>query len=975
MTDLEMQLYQGFATAFVDGSQSSNLAYKPEFVSNNYKEGKKVLSAIERELFNCDEFSISVAFITMGGITPLLQTLKELENRNIPGRILTTDYLGFSDPEAMSRLAELNNIELKMYRTRDTEDGFHTKGYIFKKDEIYRVIVGSSNMTSSALTKNKEWNTKIVSTEQGEYTKEILDEFNQLWNSTFSYDYDDFIQEYTTYYNVVRKQRKIAKQAEIASIEAYKLTPNSMQLGFISNLKKIREAGEEKALLISATGTGKTYASAFALREDDPKKVLFLVHREQIAKQAIKSYKKVFGATKTFGLLSGNEKDYSADYLFSTMQMMSKDETLARFEKDEFQTIVIDEAHRVGANSYQKILDYFEPEFWLGMTASPERTDDYDVYEAFDHNIAYEIRLQQALEENLLCDFHYFGITDLAIDGVSIDEDTGLRNFSLLTSDARVDYVIEQAEFYGHSGDRVKGLIFCSSTKEAKELSNKFNLRGYKTTVLTGADSQESRECAIEKLVADDGEKLDYIFTVDIFNEGVDIPEINQVIMLRPTESPIVFVQQLGRGLRKADDKEYVVILDFIGNYKNNFMIPIALSGDRTYNKDNIRRYVMEGNRIIPGASTIHFDEISKGRIFRSIDQIKGIKSIIKKSYQDLKYRLGRVPLLLDFYEYGEIDPLVILENYKTYYHFIMSVDSDECKFQLQPNDKLTLEYLSKVMARGKRPHETEVIAKMMLNNLVDEEEICSEIEQQYGIVVSMADVEAALRNMEGNFVSKEDELEKYKHMNILKRDDAGMARRMQGFADIIKRTDFYTLVLDLIETSRAIYKGQYLNKERDGQFVLYEKYSRRDVCQLLNCERDISSVMYGMKRIEDDVCIFVTYNKQEDKSGKEYIDGKPDYADEFINNQMFMWDSQIGRGPDSTYMKDVIGAKRKRLFIKKSDAEGTDFYYMGMFDIVEFKGATKKDNRGKEREITKVKVRMRHEVREDLLQYLRSNI
>ena len=284
--------------------------------------------------------------------------------------------------------------------------------------------------------------------------------------------------------------------------------------------------------------TGKTYASAFALREENPKKVLFLVHREQIAKQAIKSYKKVFGATKTFGLLSGNEKNYNADYLFSTMQMMSKDDILARFKKDEFQTIVIDEAHRVGANSYQKILDYFEPEFWLGMTASPERTDDYDVYEAFDHNIAYEIRLQQALEENLLCDFHYFGITDLAIDGISIDEDTGLKNFNILTSDARVDYVIEEAKFYGYSGKRVKGLIFCSSKKEAKELGNKFNVRGYRTIVLTGADTQESREYAIEKFVADEGDKLDYIFTVDIFNEGVDIPEINQVIMLRPTESP-----------------------------------------------------------------------------------------------------------------------------------------------------------------------------------------------------------------------------------------------------------------------------------------------------------------------------------------------------------------------------------------------------------------------------------------------------
>lgn len=429
-----------------------------------------------------------------------------------------------------------------------------------------------------------------------------------------------------------------------------------MQLGFISNLEKIRAAGETKALLISATGTGKTYASAFALREEDTKKVLFLVHREQIAKQAIASYKKVFGKTRTFGLLSGNSKDYDVDYLFSTMQMMAKPEILTRFRRDEFDTIIIDEAHRTGAASYQNIMKYFAPKFWLGMTASPERTDAFDVYDAFDHNIAYEIRLQQALEENLLCPFHYFGITDLQIDGETVDEETGLRDFNKLTSDDRVSYVIEQMEYYGYCGRKPKGLIFCSSKKEAGVLSEKFNERGYRTMALTGDDSQEKREQAVERLVLEDGEdKLDYIFTVDIFNEGVDIPEVNQVIMLRPTESPIVFVQQLGRGLRKADDKEYVVILDFIGNYKNNFMIPIALSGDRSYNKDNIRRYVLEGERIIPGSSTIHFDEISRKRIFAAIDSanFSDIK-LIKENYKNLKNKLGRIPALKDFSYVGD---------------------------------------------------------------------------------------------------------------------------------------------------------------------------------------------------------------------------------------------------------------------------------------------------------------------------------
>jgi HKD family nuclease len=431
------ELQRGFETAFIDQSVPSNLAYKPQFISNNYKNGRKVLSSIEDELLVCEEFYISVAFITMSGITPLLQTFEKLEKRNIRGRILTTDYLNFSEPKALSKLRELKNIELKMYMTDGAEEGFHTKGYIFKKEEIFRIIIGSSNMTMSALTKNKEWNARIVSAEQGEYTNEILEEFFQLWDSECAKKYDDFIETYTLNYNIIKKQQKIAKESNIPSIEVYKLKPNFMQREFVSSLQKIREAGEKKALLISATGTGKTYASAFALREENHQKVLFIVHREQIAKQAMKSYKNVFGKTKTFGLLSGSSKEFKADYLFSTMQMISKAEVRRQFRPDEFQMIVIDEAHHAGASSYRSIMEYFKPEFWLGMTASPERTDNFDVYRAFDNNIAYEIRLQQALEENLLCPFHYFGITDLMGNGESAGEEMGLKDFNRLTSDER----------------------------------------------------------------------------------------------------------------------------------------------------------------------------------------------------------------------------------------------------------------------------------------------------------------------------------------------------------------------------------------------------------------------------------------------------------------------------------------------------------------------------------------------------------
>ena len=403
------ELRQGFETAYIDGNVASNTVYRPQFVSNNYKEGKKVLSSIEDELLQCEKFQISVAFITLGGIEPLLQTLKELEEKNIPGEILTTNYLNFSEPKALAKLNELKNITLKMYDVDAAGEGFHTKGYIFKKEEVYRIIIGSSNMTKSALTTNREWNTKVVSTSQGEMTQEILREFHELWNSQYSMTFDDFYETYKEKYSIIKRQREIAKGEQITSLEKYRLQPNSMQIGFISNLKKIINAGENRALLISATGTGKTYASAFAMRELGYRRVLFLVHRGQLARQTKKSYEKVFSKSVSMGLVGAGYHDYDKDYVFATVQTLNKDAHLLEYQPDDFDCIVLDEAHHTSADTYQKVMNYFKPKLWLGMTATPDKRDDFlegkNIYEIFHYQIAYEIRLQQAMEEDLLCPF------------------------------------------------------------------------------------------------------------------------------------------------------------------------------------------------------------------------------------------------------------------------------------------------------------------------------------------------------------------------------------------------------------------------------------------------------------------------------------------------------------------------------------------------------------------------------------------
>ena len=957
-------IQSGLSTAFLDKNISSNVLYRPQFISNDYKNGRKVLSTIEDELLHCDSFLISVAFITMGGITPLLQTLRTLEDKGIHGKILTTDYLAFSDPKALDKLATFSNIELKMYLVPDSKNGFHTKGYIFQSNEIYKILIGSSNMTNTALTTNREWNTKIVSTKSGEFVSEMLDEFEELWNHPNTYSYNAFIGAYRVHYEEYKK----VKPKEDIKLPSKQLIPNSMQQAFISNLRKLRNENESKSLLISATGTGKTYASAFALQDQNPKKALFLVHREQIAKQALQSYRNVFGDTKTFGLLSGNSKDTDVDCLFATMQTMSKKEVYSSFAPDTFDTIIIDEAHRIGAKSYQEIMDYFNPKFWLGMSASPERTDDFDVYAAFDHNIAYEIRLQQALEENLLCPFHYFGITDFLTNG----NETDFTDFNYLTSNQRVDYIIEQTNYYGYSGERVKGLMFCSSKKEAAALSERLNLRGYRTIALSGEDSQEKREDAIDRLVSDTrSDYLQYILTVDIFNEGVDIPEINQVVLLRPTQSPIVFVQQLGRGLRKSKGKEYVVILDFIGNYKNNFMIPIALSGDRSYNKDNIRRYVLEGERIIPGSSTIHFDEISKKQIFASIDKLSGIKTFIKESYKNLKYKLNRTPLLMDFLSNHEVDPLVILKEYKTYYKLLESIDASSIEKPLNDKELTVLEYYSSIIANSRRPIEAELLNQIINLYTIEPFDLLNQINSKYNTQFNMNHLNSALSNITGNFIKTSAEKDKYTLLNsvILHNDDK--LSISNDFKNILTNTQFKEYIQDLIDV--CIEKNKSLrNKKKDTfGFIMYEKYSRRDVCQLLNHIKDDASTMYGMKQLNKNTCIFVTYHKADGINGAEYLDGKPNYSDSFMDSQTFMWNSKIGNGPESKYMKEFTSGETKRLFVKKSDGEGTDFYYMGTFEIDNIKGTTKKNNKGVLQPICDVTLKMNESIREDIFDYL----
>ena len=664
MDKLSQIFYSSLQTGYVDKNILSSVDYQPELLVNQKTPPKKVLTSIIHELETCTEFFISVAFVTTSGVATIINTLKELENRGIKGKILVSQYLNFTQPEALKRLIQFRNLELRIA----TSGNAHAKGYIFKNTDCFNLIIGSSNLTEQALSTNKEWNIKVSALDESGIVEKVFTEFQSDFKKG-----TPVTEEYILSYNEIYQNQFLLNtkhRVENLTTSQTSIMPNSMQIEALKNLQNFRAGNKYKALIISATGTGKTYLSAFDAKAFNPKRLLFVVHRLTIAKDSLNTFRNVFGKNKSMGLYSGETRELECDFVFSTIQTISKSTHLENFSKDHYDYIIIDETHRSGADSYLRLINHFKPKFLLGMTATPERTDGNDIFKLFDHNIAYEIRLHKAMEEDMLCSFHYYGVTDLSIDNNKIENKS---DFNLLVSSERVNRIIEKANFYGSDNGITRGLIFCSRKEEAIKLSKLFNLKGFNTVALTGDSSESERTISIEKLESDNlHEKLDYIFTVDIFNEGIDIPKINQIIMLRPTESAIIFIQQLGRGLRKVESKSYLTVIDFIGNYENNYLIPISLYGDTSYNKDSLRKLITEGSRMIPGTSTINFDEIAKERIFDSIDSANmQMFTDLKKDYNLLKFKLGRIPMMIDFIEHGSRDPYLYISYSGSYFNFI----------------------------------------------------------------------------------------------------------------------------------------------------------------------------------------------------------------------------------------------------------------------------------------------------------------
>ena len=642
---------------------------------------------IQQSIHTATSIDIIVSFLMESGVKLLQKDLESIKDKNIPIRILTGNYLNITQPSALYLLKDIlgDKVDLRFYN--DTKRSFHPKAYIFENNDNGEIFIGSSNLSKSALTSGIEWNYRIdkkVSEDDYNYFKSMFEDL--FLNESIIID-DQELEKYSKSW----KKPKVFSQIEESKEDinySYEqdsnitslFEPRGAQIEALYKLNNTRLEGNDKALVVAATGIGKTYLAAFDSREFN--RVLFIAHREEILKQAYESFKNVridkfnnkrevvnkiaekVELTKNnynedgynMGFFMNSIKDTGKDIVFASVQSLGKENYLndKYFAKDYFDYIVVDEFHHAVSKNYQNIINYFTPKFMLGLTATPDRLDNKDVFSICDYNTVYEATLKTAIDKGWLVPFRYYGIYDESINYEDVEFKNGKYNETQLEEALSIN---KRAELIFNNYKKYKSnsaLGFCTSKNHAEFMAKYFNEHGINSCAVYSGNEGEynnDRNVALSKLRK--GE-IKVIFSVDMFNEGLDVKSIDMVMFLRPTQSPTVFLQQLGRGLRKHRNKKYLNVLDFIGNYKKANLIPYLLTGE---NKKVIHTSTYIPNEEdYPEDCFIDFD-------FRLVDIFEKMNKanqkfddLILEEYLKIKEDLGHTPSRVDIFTYMEDD-------------------------------------------------------------------------------------------------------------------------------------------------------------------------------------------------------------------------------------------------------------------------------------------------------------------------------
>ncbi len=854
------------------------------------------LEKIKESLSKCNEFSFSVSFIKKAGLVLLLDDLKKALNRGAKGKIITSTYQNFTDPIALDNILSLcntySNFECHLDYNSFGQAGFHTKGYLFKYDNYFEIIVGSSNITSFALVKNIEWNISMYSINNEDVIKESHLEFNNLWDKTSPLT-KELIDSYSKLIDYAIERWDMDYTFNYIN----KIKPNYMQIKALKEISKLRGRGINKALIIAATGSGKTYLAAFDARNFNANRLLFVVHRDTVLNDAMKAFKNVFGTKVTYGLFTGKNKDIDRDFIFSTNLTMSSN--LSLFTRDEFDYIVIDEVHHATASTYQKILSHFNPQFLLGLTATPERMDDESVFNLFENNVPYELRLRDALLNDLIVPFKYYGINDSLIDYSEKDTTRLIRQ---IADDIHVDFIKENIEKYRPKA-KLKALGFCRSIEHAKLMSEKMNNLGYRTTCLTGRNDFGERIATYNALQEDQGE-IEILFTVDLLNEGIDIPAINMVLFLRPTESSTIFIQQLGRGLRKYENKEYLTVLDFIGNsYTRSVQIALAL-GNLSYNNNIDKRllalYVQKDFKQIDLPIEIHIDQIAKEKILDAIERTNfNKKQILEQEYRGFKKYLG-IEGYIKHIDYLNSDVATnimrYIKRFGSYYNFLVAIGEDIPQF----DEKQTkfIKYLSTFLPLI-RPYEFKII-KEIINGKNNYNEMIESIHDEK---FDKNQFDHALSNLCYEFYSEKEKSSKTKFIN----------KNENNYSFTFDINDsFVEFINDLLDYGINKYNIDFYSCKT--LLNLYYTYDRTSLLTAL-CHHTLSC-REGIFYKDNELYLFVDLKKDESK--EEWLK----YEDEFINDGILQWESQTSATLSNKKGLRLIKTGQAYIFVRKIERE-----------------------------------------------------